>query len=271
MRELVGRNVRRIRLENGLTQEDLAVRSGFSQQYLSDLERGLRNPTVVSLFELAQALGVSHMALVTPDLVFASPEWPAYPNLAENGHAFVDFADLTLDQRAEAARILRDALAHAPAAWNGPGEAEAEVSTFFSDPDRAAFALMEGGQVIGWIGRVESYSHAWELHPLVVDPPRQRRGLGAALVAELERRARAAGVLTLHLGTDDDFGGTNLFGRDLFPNVLAHVDGLAPALGHPFVFYRKLGFEVVGLMPDANGPGQPDIFMAKRIVALPKG
>ena len=55
MRRLVGRNVRRIRLEKGLTQEAFAERSGFSQQYLSSLERGTRNPTVVTLFELASA------------------------------------------------------------------------------------------------------------------------------------------------------------------------------------------------------------------------
>lgn len=66
MRALVGRNVRRIRLEKGLTQEQFADSSGFSQQYISGLERGQRNPTVVTLFELAQALGVSHMDLVRP-------------------------------------------------------------------------------------------------------------------------------------------------------------------------------------------------------------
>lgn len=67
MRRLVGRNFKRIRLEKGLTQESLAEISGFTQQYLSDLERGLRNPTVVTIFELAQALGVEHVALVAPD------------------------------------------------------------------------------------------------------------------------------------------------------------------------------------------------------------
>ena len=67
MRRLVGRNVRRIRLAKGLTQEQFAESSGFTQQYLSDLECGRRNPTIVSLYELAQALGVGHVALVTPD------------------------------------------------------------------------------------------------------------------------------------------------------------------------------------------------------------
>lgn len=66
MRKLVGRNVRRVRTTKGLTQEQFADRSGFSQQYISDLERGLRNPTVVTLFELAQALETTPVQLLKP-------------------------------------------------------------------------------------------------------------------------------------------------------------------------------------------------------------
>jgi transcriptional regulator with XRE-family HTH domain len=64
MRKLVGRNVKRIRQEKGVTQEQLAELSGFSQQYISGLEQGRRNPTIVSIYELATALGVGHMELV---------------------------------------------------------------------------------------------------------------------------------------------------------------------------------------------------------------
>lgn len=67
MRNLVGRNFARLHQEKGLTQEDVETRSGFSQQYISGLERGRRNPTVITLYELAQALGVSHEELVRPD------------------------------------------------------------------------------------------------------------------------------------------------------------------------------------------------------------
>jgi transcriptional regulator with XRE-family HTH domain len=66
MRKLVGHNVRRIRQKKGLTQEMFADISGFSQQYISSLERGRRNPTVITLYELAVALGVSHLDLVRP-------------------------------------------------------------------------------------------------------------------------------------------------------------------------------------------------------------
>jgi len=67
MRKLVGRNFARLRQQTGLTQEQLAARSGFSQQYISGLEAGRRNPTIITLFELAQALGVSHVDLVRPE------------------------------------------------------------------------------------------------------------------------------------------------------------------------------------------------------------
>jgi transcriptional regulator with XRE-family HTH domain len=64
MRRIVGRNVRGIRLEKGLTQEQFADVSGFSQQYISGLESGKRNPTVLTLHELAQALGVKPIDLL---------------------------------------------------------------------------------------------------------------------------------------------------------------------------------------------------------------
>ena len=67
MRKLVGRNFARLRRDKGLTQEQIEERCGISQQYLSGLERGTRNPSIVTLYEIAQALGVSHVELVAPD------------------------------------------------------------------------------------------------------------------------------------------------------------------------------------------------------------
>jgi len=68
MRQLVGRNARRLRLKAGLTQEQFADRSGFSQQYISGLERGRRNPTIVTLFELASALNATPLEMIAPNV-----------------------------------------------------------------------------------------------------------------------------------------------------------------------------------------------------------
>lgn len=64
MRKLVGRNVERLRRAQGITQEQLAERSGFSQQYISGLENGRRNPTVVTLYEIALALNSAPVDLL---------------------------------------------------------------------------------------------------------------------------------------------------------------------------------------------------------------
>jgi transcriptional regulator with XRE-family HTH domain len=66
MRKLVGANLKRVRLEKGLTQEELADLSGFTQQYLSTVESGRANPAIVTIYEIAMALGVSHVDLVAP-------------------------------------------------------------------------------------------------------------------------------------------------------------------------------------------------------------
>lgn len=175
------------------------------------------------------------------------------------------FADLTEAQREEAAIVLMAALARAPSAWHDIEAARAQVASCFENPKRLGFAAIEGDRLVGWIGAIRHSPHAFELHPLVVGPDWQRRGVGRLLVAALEEMARAAGATTIWLGTDDDFGGTSLFGKDLYPDVLNGLQSLRATAGHPFTFYQRLGFQVVGVLPDVDGPGCHDILMAKRI------
>ena len=61
---LLGRNVRAIRIEQGLSQEELSFRAGLKRSYLSDLERGTRNPSVRALGRIADALGIAPGALL---------------------------------------------------------------------------------------------------------------------------------------------------------------------------------------------------------------
>ncbi len=64
MRTVIGDNVLKIRQQKRLRQEELADRSGFHQHYISELERGKRNPTATSLLALADGLGVTPADLV---------------------------------------------------------------------------------------------------------------------------------------------------------------------------------------------------------------
>ena len=143
------------------------------------------------------------------------------------------------------------------------------------DPSRLSLvARDEAGAVLGWVGGLHEYARVWELHPLAVAPTQQRRGVGRALVAALEGRVAERGGLTLRLGTDDEAvpgtgeGRTSLFGIDLYNNrgePLKHLSGIRNLRGHPYEFYLACGFALIGVVPDANGPGQPDILLAKRV------
>jgi len=99
---------------------------------------------------------------------------------------------------------------------------------------------------------------------MVVRREDRQRGIGRALVAAFESEAASRGALTLTLGTDDDSGMTSLNSVDLYGDVPRHLADLRD-LGrrHPFLLYRKLGFVVTGVMPDANGPRRPDIYLSK--------
>src|SRR3954467_1820972 len=120
-----------------------------------------------------------------------------------------DFKMLAAGPQAEAARVLRRALAKLPSGYQSAGEAEAEVERRLADEDWLGYAALDPDRVIGWIGAVRVYSHGWEIHPSVVAPEHQRGGVGSTLLAALEDRARREGVLTMFLGSDDDYGGTS--------------------------------------------------------------
>ena len=130
-----------------------------------------------------------------------------------------------------------------------------------------ARAVIENGSLLGWIGGLPEYQgRVWELHPLVVDREHRGRGIGRTLVEAFEAEARNRGALTVTLGADDTSAMTSLSEVDLYTDLPALIRAIRDrGKGHPFLFYQKLGYVITGVMPDANGPGKPDIFMSKRV------
>lgn len=55
---ILGQNVRRLRKEMGLSQEALAAAASFDRTYISMIERGVRNPSLLNVCSLANALNV---------------------------------------------------------------------------------------------------------------------------------------------------------------------------------------------------------------------
>ena len=153
----------------------------------------------------------------------------------------------------------------APDAWPDLASARNEVSEALEAGKICLVAKDAVGRVQGWIGGRHSYARVWELHPLVVNPQAQGRGVGRRLIEALEQEAKARGYLTVILGTDDVANMTTLSGVDLYQDTWTHVKEIKNLRRHPYEFYQKCGYAIVGVVPDANGYGRPDIMMAKRI------
>ena len=146
--------------------------------------------------------------------------------------------------------------AHSPNAWSNMTAALEEVRESLGEDRISRIALDHNGEIIGWIGR---------LSQLVVKPNRQGGGIGRQLVRDFEDIVRKRGGLTIWVGADDEDNMTTLAGVDLYPNVLEHLAQIRNLRHHPYEFYQKLGFVITGVMPDANGHGKPDIFLAKQV------
>jgi aminoglycoside 6'-N-acetyltransferase I len=177
--------------------------------------------------------------------------------------------DLNSEERLlhEAAVLLREGFSHMrQSPWSDPQAALAEARASLRPDGISRVALDEDGHVIGWIAAAPLYNgYVWEIHPLVVAGDRRGKGIGRKLVQDVEQLAAARGGVTLWVGTDDEDERTSLGGVDLYPDPLAHLAHIRNLKHHPYTFYQRLGFVLAGVLPDANGFGKPDIFLARRI------
>lgn len=136
----------------------------------------------------------------------------------------------------------------------------------FNDPKNIALIAIENNHVIGLIGAIPQYGiTGWELHPLCVHKNYQRLGYGSKLIQALEKEVVNRGGLMIYLGSDDEDSMTSLSDTDLYEDTFEKIKNIKNIKNHPYEFYEKQGYKIIGVFPDANGIGKPDIFMAKRL------
>jgi aminoglycoside 6'-N-acetyltransferase I len=168
-------------------------------------------------------------------------------------------------QLAQAGQMLTDEL---PLGWPTFADAMDEVDMLLNsndEPDALFLAAVEDGDVVGWVGILPDYhGNVFELHPLVVRNDKQGKGIGAKLLALAEEAAREKGGLTMYIGADDEepVGETSFANVNLYDDLPKRIKEFEPGT-HQTAFYIKNGYKVVGVVPDANGKGKPDIMLAK--------
>jgi aminoglycoside 6'-N-acetyltransferase I len=167
----------------------------------------------------------------------------------------------------QAAQALVDGFkVHYPDAWPTLEDGLVEVHEMLATDRILRVAVDDEANLIGWIGGIPQYDGlVWELHPLVVKPGLQTKGIGTALARDFEEQVRSRGALTITLGTDDDDNQTSLSNVDLYVDTWKKINEIKNLNRHPYEFYQKMGYRITGVMPDANGIGKPDILMSKRV------
>lgn len=180
-------------------------------------------------------------------------------------HIFCDIGS-TKELMLQAAEILKDAfMALGNNHWPDRQQAMIEIEECTAAPN-ICIGLCENGELLGWVGLRPMYEKTWELHPMVVKPFHQKRSVGRLLVAELEKKARELGIIGIALGTDDEHDQTSLSEVDIDAgNIFNEIINIRNLNRHPFEFYKKCGYIIVGIIPDANGHRKPDIWMWKDI------
>ena len=168
--------------------------------------------------------------------------------------------------RDQIAELLLDFAPAQHVAWKTRPEALADIDeSLTDDKPRISLVALSDRNVVGWVAGFQTYSHAYEIHPIVVRADMQRRGVGSRLLEAFEAAAARCGATTVYLGSDDVKCATTLGGCDLFPGVLEKTQSIANLKGHPYEFYVRCGYEIVGVLPDVNGIGKPDIWLAKSL------
>jgi transcriptional regulator with XRE-family HTH domain len=66
LRQIVARNLRILRKQKGLSQEELAFQAGINRNYVGQIEREEKSPTVDTIEKLASALGITPFSLLSP-------------------------------------------------------------------------------------------------------------------------------------------------------------------------------------------------------------
>jgi len=201
---------------------------------------------------------------VRPSLLLRATQPPVTTNLKMNIITLLPNNEHLVHQSAQ---LLVDAFReHWPNAWPTFDDAMKEVHEMLEAERVCRVAVDEQGNLLGIIGGIPGYDgHVWELHPLAVQPNMQGKGIGRALVDDLEEQVRQRSGLTITLGSDDEDNMTSLSDVDLYEYLWDKIKNVRNLKGHPFEFYQKMGYIITGVVPDANGRGKPDIIMSKRV------
>ena len=139
-----------------------------------------------------------------------------------------------------------------------------EIEESFLTGRRSRVLLDDGGRALGWIGAITD-ENLWEIHPIAVAPIAQRKGYGRILVDDVCELARSEGAVAIWASANDETNATSFSQMDLYKEASSALTSFAAEADHPVQFWVKMGFSLVGVLPDEEGLGKPGIHFSKRL------
>ena len=151
--------------------------------------------------------------------------------------------------------------------WPGLHEKEAlETVNECIAEENIAIGIKIKDKLIGWVGLRPMYEKTWELHPLAIKPEFQGKGYGRILMNELEKTAQEKGIIGIVAGSDDETNSTSLSEKKITgENIFEEIKKIKNYKNHPYEFYKKCGYSIIGIIPNANGQNKPDIWLWKDV------
>ena len=144
-------------------------------------------------------------------------------------------------------------------------EATEEVEECIKE-ENICIGIKINGKLIGWAGLKPMYDKTWELHPIVIKKEFQGKEYGKKLLNEIEKNALNNGIIGIVAGSDDETNSTSLSDKEINgKNIFEEIKNIKNYKNHPYEFYQKCGYTIIGIIPNANGQNKPDIWLWKDI------
>ena len=178
----------------------------------------------------------------------------------------IDLEIIHKDLIDQIANILVDCFKQYSPSWvPDQSTAKQKVLNSLVDGYRSRVLVDHNQTVLGWAGGI-AHKNVWEIHPIAVSKREQRKGYGRLLVEDVSAIAKANGAVAVWAGTGDETGATSFAKTDLYKNTASALVNFQVPENHPVNFWLRVGFTLVGVLPDEEGLGKPGIHFSRRLV-----
>lgn len=160
--------------------------------------------------------------------------------------------------------LMGGVFAHQSHTWTDKTTALDEIGESFEANHISRVGFDDSGKLLGWAAGYSIYNgYIWQVYPLALTA--FNLDIGHRLLQDFEEQVRAHGGLGILLSIDVELTLPTLHEKDLSTDPWQHIISLQHLDNHRIEFFRQLGFAIVGIIPNAQGRGKPNILLERSV------